>query len=108
MKPSHLYIASNTFSLVHYFPVLSAFISRFGGFEGGATVAEARQLNDQLFDTNLNHWNLVYMHAAVRTWWLAEYASLYGENHDGSLSEVELDAGEFEISICKSLVLTWD
>ena len=38
-------------------------------------------------------WNLVYVRAAVRALWLAEYSSWYGEAHDGSISDAQLESG---------------
>lgn len=39
-------------------------------------------------------WNLLYLHAGIRAWWLAEYGCWYGENHDPSLSSARLDEGK--------------
>ncbi|KAF8854844.1 hypothetical protein BDZ45DRAFT_627138 [Acephala macrosclerotiorum] len=78
--------------LLHYFPALSSFITRFGGPEGGATIAEARRLHDQIFKPyDEDPWALPYVHAAFRAWWLAEYSGWYGENHDGSIPENQLE-----------------
>lgn len=78
--------------LVHYFPALSAFISRFGGQDGGASNADARALNEKLFPQGEEDpWPLVYVHAAIRSWWLAEYSSWYGEHYDGSLAPNKLE-----------------
>ncbi|KAE8442005.1 hypothetical protein EG329_003941 [Mollisiaceae sp. DMI_Dod_QoI] len=78
--------------LLHYFPALSSFISRFGGPEGGATIAEARALHEQIFKPyDEDPWTLSYAHAAFRAWWLAEYSGWYGENHDGSIPENQLE-----------------
>ena len=78
--------------MLHYFPGLASFISRFGGPEGGATVDEARKLNEQLFTPyDENPWALPYAHAAFRAWWLAEYSGWYGENYDGAIPENQLE-----------------
>lgn len=78
--------------LLHYFPALGSFISRFGGPEGGATIAEARSLHDRFFRPyEENPWTLPYVHAAFQAWWLAEYSGWYGENYDGTLPENQLE-----------------
>ncbi|TVY19835.1 Nucleoporin [Lachnellula arida] len=77
--------------LLHYFPVLGAYISRFGGTEGGGTMAEAKSLNDRLFAQDQNPWALSYVHAAFRAWWLAEYSGWYVEINDGSIPDNQLE-----------------
>ncbi|KUJ09923.1 uncharacterized protein LY89DRAFT_689819 [Mollisia scopiformis] len=78
--------------LLHYFPALGSFISRFGGPEGGATITEARTLHEQVFRPyEENPWTLPYAHAAFRAWWLAEYGGWYGENYDGTIPENQLE-----------------
>jgi len=79
-------------SVVHYFPALSAYISRFGGQEG-ASIDEARALNEKLLGQKADAWSLTYINAAFRAWWLAEYSSWYGEHYDGSLLAHELLEG---------------
>jgi nuclear pore complex protein Nup205 len=79
----------------HYFPALSAYISRFGSQEGGASIEEARALNDKyLNQADEQPWLLPYVQAAFRAWWLAEYSSWYGEHYDGSLPQSQLDEGQ--------------
>lgn len=80
--------------LVHYIPGLSASITRFGGTDGSSDLEEAKRLNEKFFADDHTHWNLVYLHAAVRAWWLAEYSSFFGEAHNGGLTEGQLDAGQ--------------
>ncbi|TVY84878.1 Nucleoporin [Lachnellula suecica] len=71
---------------------LAANISRFGGTEGGGTMAEAKSLNDRFFaQTDRNPWALSYVHAAFRAWWLAEYSGWYVELNDGSIPENQLE-----------------
>jgi nuclear pore complex protein Nup205 len=78
--------------MLHYFPTLASFISRFGGPESGATIDDARKLNDQFMKPyDENPWALPYAHAAFRAWWLAEYSGWYGENYDGSIPENQLE-----------------
>jgi nuclear pore complex protein Nup205 len=79
-------------SIVHYFPALSAYISRFGGHEGD--IHEADILNQRLFiQAEQNPWTLTYVHAAVRVWWLAEYSGWYGEDYDGNMSQKQQEEG---------------
>ena len=86
-------ILANTIS-VHYLPALASFISRFGGGDQGASLTDARALNTKIMRQNDNKpWTLVYVHAAVRTWWLAEYSGWYGEHHDSGLPENQLQEG---------------
>ncbi|TVY24924.1 Nucleoporin [Lachnellula hyalina] len=77
--------------LLHYFPVLGAYISCFGGTEGGGTMTEAKNLNDRLFAPNQNPWALPYVQAAFRAWWLAEYSGWYVDINDGSIPENQLE-----------------
>jgi nuclear pore complex protein Nup205 len=84
-------------AIVHYFPALAAYISRFGGPEGGGTVADARSLNDKLLSqAEHDSWALPYFYASFRAWWLAEYGGWYGENYDGSIPENLLEEGQLE------------
>ncbi|RDL39756.1 Uncharacterized protein BP5553_04096 [Venustampulla echinocandica] len=77
--------------LLHYIPALGAYMARFGGTEGGGTMAEARAINDKFFGrAEQNTWSLTYVHAAFRVWWLAEYSGWYGENADGSIPDNQL------------------
>ena len=95
LRSIHLYAFRLTPVVVHYFPALSAFISRFGGQDGGTSNADARALNDKLFpQREEDSWPLVYVHAAVRSWWLAEYSSWYGEHYDGPLAHNKLEEGQ--------------
>ncbi|KAM3083833.1 hypothetical protein ACMFMG_002057 [Clarireedia jacksonii] len=78
--------------LVHYFAALGACISRFGSPEGGATIQDARALDKRFSEkTDSTPWMLVYVHAAFRAWWLAEYSGWYVEPHDGLPSGVNLE-----------------
>jgi nuclear pore complex protein Nup205 len=82
--------------VVHYFPALSAFITRFGGSEPGRDLADARALNDKIFarvDDN-NTWALTYVHATVKALWLAEYSGWYVEHSDGSIPDRQLADGK--------------
>jgi nuclear pore complex protein Nup205 len=83
---------------VHYFPVLGAYISRFGGvdIDGVSNITEARELNEKIFlHVDQSTWTLNYVHAAFRVWWLSEYSGWYGEYHDGSIPENQLEEGMF-------------
>jgi nuclear pore complex protein Nup205 len=83
------------FPKVHYFPALSAFTSRYGGQDGGASIADARALNEKILgQKDQNPWPLIYVQAAIRSWWLAEYSSWYVEHYDGSLSPNKLEEGQ--------------
>jgi nuclear pore complex protein Nup205 len=85
---------TNPWILVHYFPPLGACIARYGGIEGGGTMADARSLNNRFFaQPDQNSWPLSYLQAAFRAWWLAEYSGWYGENADGSIPDNQLDDG---------------
>ncbi|KAH6723827.1 nucleoporin Nup186/Nup192/Nup205 [Leptodontidium sp. MPI-SDFR-AT-0119] len=93
--------------LLHYFPALSAFITRFGGSEPGRDLADARALNDKIFarvDDN-NTWALTYVHATVKALWLAEYSGWYVEHSDGSIPDRQLADEASQRSIQFSEVL---
>ncbi|OWP07075.1 hypothetical protein B2J93_6655 [Marssonina coronariae] len=79
--------------LLHYFPAVSAFFSRLGGAGGGRELADARALNDKIFERidEKNAWALPYVHAAFRALWLAEYSSWYTEHSDGSIPNNQLE-----------------
>lgn len=87
--------SSIDYFIVHYLPVLGAYISRFGGVDGAANIGDARALNDKIFQpqTDQNMWTLTYVHGAFRAWWLSEYSGWYGEYHDGSIPENQLEEG---------------
>jgi len=78
---------------VHFFPVLAAYISRFGSPEGGGTLQEAKKLDDKFNRPDQANWVLPYVHAAFRAWWLAEYGGWFGEHYDGSLQNFNLEEG---------------
>ena len=79
---------------MHYFPALSAYISRFGTQEGGGSIEGARTLNEKyLNQVDERPWPLPYVQAAFRVWWLAEYSGWYGEHYDGSLTQNQIDEG---------------
>lgn len=80
-------------TLIHYFPVMSVYISSFGGQDGGTTREEASKLGQTIMETRQSTWALPYVHAAVRCWWLAEYSTWFGEHNDNTLSQDQLDAG---------------
>ncbi|CAG8973182.1 hypothetical protein HYALB_00008774 [Hymenoscyphus albidus] len=78
--------------LLHCIPPLGAFIARFGGIEGGGHLDEAKTLNDKFFgQLDQNTWTLSYLHAAFRSWWLAEYSGWYGENSDVQIAANRLN-----------------
>jgi nuclear pore complex protein Nup205 len=63
--------------------------------EAGTTMADARAFNDKIFSqVDEKPWTLPYVHATFRAWWLAEYSGWYGENHDGSIPENQLEDGQ--------------
>ncbi|PVH73843.1 hypothetical protein DL98DRAFT_430549 [Cadophora sp. DSE1049] len=78
--------------LLHYFPALAAFLSRFGGSEPGRDLIDARALNDKIFArVDDNHsWALTYVHATVKAFWLAEYSGWYVDHSDGSIPDEQL------------------
>lgn len=80
--------------LIHYFPLIGAYISRFGALENGGTIADARALDKKVMGpADQKSWALTYVHAAVRAWWLAEYSGCYGENYDADLPANVLEEG---------------
>ncbi len=81
---------------MHYFPPLTAFISRFGGVDG--KIDDAKALNDRILrQDDEKPWTLPYVHAAFRAWWLTEYSGWYGENHDSGLPENQIEEGMFTL-----------
>lgn len=79
---------------MHYFPALSAYISRFAGVDGGGSLEDARALNDKLLgQPDKSPWALPYVHAAFRAWWFAEYSGWYGENYDGTSPDTHAEQG---------------
>ncbi|PBP25297.1 nuclear pore complex subunit [Diplocarpon rosae] len=86
--------------LLHYFPAVSAFISRLAGAEGGRDLADARALNKKIFEDidEKNVWVLPYVHAGFRVLWLAEYSSWYTEHSDGSIPDNQLEDEAMERS----------
>jgi nuclear pore complex protein Nup205 len=82
---------------VHLIPALSTFIFVFGAPEGYSNLREARDWNEKIVGhKDQNPWVLHYVHAAMCTWWLAEYSGWYMDNQTGSpLVGVNLDEGRF-------------
>jgi nuclear pore complex protein Nup205 len=63
--------------------------------ESGTAMADARALNDKIFgQVDERPWALPYVHAAFRAWWLAEYSGWYGESHDGSIPDNQVEDGQ--------------
>ena len=59
---------------------------------------DARTLNEKIVGEKDNsQWALLYVHAAVRAWWLAEYSGCYAEGQEGTLksSGSVLEAGQW-------------
>lgn len=87
---------------MHYFPLLSIFLSHYGTLDNGTvTLNEARTWNQKILKSST--WTLSYVHAAVRVLWIAEYSSCYGENHDGTIADDALDKGK-RIDMSRSTV----
>ncbi|KAI8662621.1 hypothetical protein NCS56_01066200 [Fusarium sp. Ph1] len=63
--------------LVHLIPSIGAYISVFGSAEGGYDLIKARELHGKLFPADDAPWPLSQLHAAFRSWWLAEYSGFY-------------------------------
>lgn len=63
--------------LVHLIPSIGAYISVFGSAEGGYDLIKARELHGKLFPADDTPWPLAQLHAAFRSWWLAEYSGFY-------------------------------
>ncbi|KAJ4324891.1 hypothetical protein N0V84_003727 [Fusarium piperis] len=63
--------------LVHLIPSIGAYISVFGSAEGGYDLIKARELHGKLFPADDTPWPLSQLHAAFRSWWLAEYSGFY-------------------------------
>jgi nuclear pore complex protein Nup205 len=66
--------------VVHYFPTISGYISHF--LSAGRRFSDAKTLNDKILgQSEQKPWSLIYVHAAIRAWWLAEYSGWQIENH---------------------------
>lgn len=84
--------------LLHLFPSIGAFISRFGSTQFDADVTVAREINKAIFPaTDNDSWSLPFFRAAVQAWWLAEYSEFYMEDDlDPALDNIDFDAEEAE------------
>lgn len=80
---------------VHQMPALGSFISVFGSTEGEYDLIRARETNTKLFPPDEASWPLQFLHAAVRSWWLAEYSGFYLDDPPESAipPNTDLDAG---------------
>lgn len=59
---------------------------------------DAKALNDKvLAQLDQKPWTLIYVHAAIRAWWLAEYSGYFTENHEFGLTQNQLEEGWFGI-----------
>jgi nuclear pore complex protein Nup205 len=81
-------------------PALAVAISIFGAPEGFGSLRQARALTQKLINQKENDpWKLPYVHAAVCTWWLAEYSGWYLDNPIGSpLVGVDLEEGMSKVA----------
>lgn len=80
----------------HLFPALGAYITLYGSTEGISNLSMARELNPIICpQQDESPWRLVYLQAAVKAWWLAEYSGWYlDDSLLGGLEGVDLDQGE--------------
>ncbi|KAI0998511.1 Nucleoporin [Podosphaera aphanis] len=80
--------------LVHYLPVLSACIAKYGGTDAAGGMTDARALHQRYItaqSNDQNSWTLTYLHAAFRVLWLSEYNGWYSEAPDGSILDTQLE-----------------
>ncbi|KAI9795691.1 MAG: hypothetical protein M1833_006860 [Piccolia ochrophora] len=104
--------------LVHYLPVLGAFISKYGSPDGPATFEEAYSLHKQIATgQDRDGWALRDFQAAVTAWWLSEYSGRFTDLtdqarssqvdstlvHESARSRIFSDAlkdGAFDLILC--------
>ena len=85
---------------LHYLPVIAAFTSEYGSADGSGSLRDARTLDKKIMDSNGDTpWQLRNLHAATKTWWLAEYSGWYSEQPTGSpVQNVDFEAEATERS----------
>ncbi len=80
----------------HLFPVVGAYITRFGSAEGNSDLGQARELHEIICkQSDDDAWLLIYLRAAVRIWWIAEYSGFYLDDIP-ELPGVDLDQEDEE------------
>ncbi|KAL2289182.1 hypothetical protein FJTKL_02970 [Diaporthe vaccinii] len=66
--------------LVHFFPVIGAYVSCFGSPEGSASTQEGEEFNKLICkQSDDDTWVMPYLHAAVQVWWIAEYSGWFAQ-----------------------------
>ncbi|CAD6505981.1 BgTH12-06913 [Blumeria graminis f. sp. triticale] len=73
--------------LVHHIPIISAYISKYGGTDAVGGMVEAQTLHEKLMAQDDKSWTLVYLQAAFRLMWLAEYSGWYSESNDANVPD---------------------
>ncbi|KAH8889286.1 hypothetical protein GQ53DRAFT_748373 [Thozetella sp. PMI_491] len=82
--------------LVHLFPIIGAYITRFGSTEGMNDLSQARELHQTICkQTDDDVWALIYLRATFRAWWIAEYSGFYMDDFEG-IPGVDLDVEDAE------------
>ncbi|PSR78098.1 nucleoporin Nup186/Nup192/Nup205 [Coniella lustricola] len=69
--------------LIHLFPIIGSYITVFGSYEGNNDIEQAREFHRLLTKTDDESWVMPYLHAAIRAWWILEYAGLFVDVADG-------------------------
>ncbi|KAK4165342.1 nucleoporin Nup186/Nup192/Nup205 [Cladorrhinum sp. PSN259] len=78
--------------LVHFFPVMAAYITVFGSTDGMQDLQQARQLNAIVCKPGDNEtWAIQYLGAAFRAWWVAEYTGFYQDENQFDFKGIDLD-----------------
>ncbi|KAF1921405.1 nucleoporin Nup186/Nup192/Nup205 [Ampelomyces quisqualis] len=79
---------------IHYVPILLRLTS-WAAAESNVVLADARKLHDQLMaGRDSDNWALRNLHAAVLTWWLAEYSGRYVDpnTQDAAMQNIDFEA----------------
>ncbi|TPX09838.1 uncharacterized protein E0L32_009029 [Thyridium curvatum] len=82
--------------LAHLVSILGVYIRVFGSTEGIGDLVVARQLNGIVCKQD-DVWSFPLLHAAVRTWWIAEYGGWYVDDQMGpTLDDIDVDKEDEE------------
>lgn len=91
--------------LVHYVPVIGAYVTMFGSTEGICDFHQAQELHNTICrQSDDNSWVLPHLHAAIQAWWIIEYSGMYMAM--SGVSEAESEKGMLQMTVTDGSLLT--
>lgn len=95
--------------LIHYVAVLGTSIAHFGGAEDVCSFEEASSIHQTIVSTKeAENWALRNFHAAVLTWWLAEFSARIPDSQDDGPLPQDMDAKKERSSLHTQFITALD